>query len=95
MTILIASQLHLPVSTTFCKVGSIIFVSLSSNKSQVDWKIVSTVLFTWAITVPASGLLSAGIMSALVAIFTPNNYNVIDTFIMNKSTAINSTTVVY
>ena len=60
-TVLVASQLSVPVSTTHCKIGSVVFVGLSrGGTSQVDWRLFRNIILAWLVTVPASGLISAG-----------------------------------
>jgi hypothetical protein len=39
-TVLLASKIGFPISTTHCKVGSVVFVGwASSSKQGVDWKL--------------------------------------------------------
>jgi hypothetical protein len=39
-TVLLASKIGIPISTTHCKVGSVVFVGwASSSKQGVDWKL--------------------------------------------------------
>ncbi|XP_034937476.1 sodium-dependent phosphate transporter 2 [Chelonus insularis] len=66
LTVLLASKLGLPVSTTHCKVGSVVCVGWASRGGEgVSWKIFRNIAFAWLITVPAAGLLSAGCMSVM------------------------------
>lgn len=66
-TVLLASKIGIPISTTHCKVGSIVFVGYfsSSTKGGVDWKIFRNIVYAWLVTVPVAALLSAGCMFAL------------------------------
>ena len=68
-TVLFASHVGVPVSTTHCLVGAVVCVSLVKNRQSVDWKLARNIAFSWLVTVPASGLISAGCMAALEAIF--------------------------
>ncbi|XP_023709279.1 sodium-dependent phosphate transporter 2 isoform X2 [Cryptotermes secundus] len=65
-TVLLASKIGLPISTTHCKVGSIVFVGwASSTKQGVDWKLFRNIVAAWLVTVPISGLLSAAAVAIL------------------------------
>ncbi|XP_060518342.1 sodium-dependent phosphate transporter 2 isoform X2 [Cylas formicarius] len=65
-TVLLASKIGIPISTTHCKVGSVVFVGyFSSSKKGVDWGLFRNIIYAWVITVPIAALLSAGIMFLL------------------------------
>lgn len=64
MTVLLASKVGLPVSTTHCKVGSVVCVGWASRGGKgVSWKLFRNIAFAWLITVPVAGCLSAGCMA--------------------------------
>lgn len=66
-TVLIASKLGIPISTTHCKVGSVVFVgwvsnrltSSEKNEKAVDWSLFRNIAMAWIITLPAAGGMSA------------------------------------
>ena len=62
-TVIISSRVGIPVSTTHCQVGSILGCGIVGGKSNIDWKLVRGILFSWFITLPVTGLLSAGLFS--------------------------------
>ncbi|XP_043476451.1 sodium-dependent phosphate transporter 2 [Leptopilina heterotoma] len=64
LTVLLASKAGLPVSTTHCKVGSVVCVGWASRGGEgVSWKLFRNIAFAWIVTVPVAGLLSAGCMA--------------------------------
>uniref|UniRef100_A0A8C5M509 Phosphate transporter n=1 Tax=Leptobrachium leishanense TaxID=445787 RepID=A0A8C5M509_9ANUR len=63
LTVVIASNVGLPISTTHCKVGSVVSVGWLRSKKAVDWRLFRNIFLAWFVTVPISGLLSAGIMA--------------------------------
>lgn len=65
MTALISSKLGLPISTTHCLVGSVVAVGVLKSRRGIEWSIFRNIVISWVVTVPASGLLSAGIMLLL------------------------------
>ncbi|KAL4218464.1 hypothetical protein ACF0H5_023198 [Mactra antiquata] len=65
LTVLLASNVGIPVSTTHCKVGSIVFVGWFRGKEGVDWKLFRNIIIAWFVTLPIAGGLSAGFMAAL------------------------------
>ncbi|KAK7071796.1 hypothetical protein SK128_015260 [Halocaridina rubra] len=65
-TVLFASKIGLPISTTHCKVGSVVFVGWAKSSRQgVDWKLFRNIVIAWVVTVP----LTAGISALLMLIF--------------------------
>lgn len=62
LTVLIASNIGIPISTTHCKVGSVVFVGRVRSRENVDWSLFRNIVLAWLGTLPASGLLSALIM---------------------------------
>jgi inorganic phosphate transporter, PiT family len=68
-TILIASRIGLPVSTSHALVGSVIGIGLVSRHQDVKWETIKSVALAWVLTLPVAAILSAGIFSLLVVSF--------------------------
>lgn len=68
-TVLVASKLGLPVSTTHAAVGSIIGVGLARGIEAVNFRIVLQIMLYWLITVPVSALTSMVIYKILYLVF--------------------------
>ncbi|XP_074593540.1 na[+]-dependent inorganic phosphate cotransporter type III [Brevipalpus obovatus] len=73
-TVLLATKIGLPVSTTHCKVGSVVLVGrYGGTKNKVDWSLFVNIILAWILTVPITALLSAASMYFLKWI-VPDNY---------------------
>ncbi|KAJ3603984.1 hypothetical protein NHX12_028725 [Muraenolepis orangiensis] len=66
LTVVVASNVGLPVSTTHCKVGSVVAVGWLRSRKAVDWHLFRNIFIAWFVTVPISGLISAAIMSLFI-----------------------------
>lgn len=74
ITVIIASRLGLPVSTTHCQVGATMGVGLVEFKGNtVNWKQFFYICVGWVFTVVFTGLLSAGIFAILIN--TPQTFS--------------------
>jgi phosphate/sulfate permease len=62
-TVVFASRTAIPVSTTHCQVGSVVGCGITDGTKNVDWKIMRGILFSWLITLPVTGFISAGLFS--------------------------------
>jgi phosphate/sulfate permease len=68
-TILIASKLGLPISTTHCLVGAVLGVGLARGMRALNLNMLRDILLSWIITLPASAAMSILLFYALRAIF--------------------------
>uniref|UniRef100_A0A7N6BF51 Phosphate transporter n=1 Tax=Anabas testudineus TaxID=64144 RepID=A0A7N6BF51_ANATE len=66
VTVVVASNIGLPVSTTHCKVGSVVAVGWLRSRKSVDWHLFRNIFIAWFVTVPISGLISAAIMALFI-----------------------------
>jgi len=66
LVILSASATGLPVSTSQVVSSAIIGIGASERFGKVRWSVAGDILTAWLITIPASGLMSAGIYWLLV-----------------------------
>lgn len=73
VTVLMASKIGVPISTTHCKVGAVTFVGWAygktfnqqekqENEGHVNWKLFGGIVGAWVITLPASGAIAALLM---------------------------------
>jgi solute carrier family 20 (sodium-dependent phosphate transporter) len=66
VTVVLATMMGLPVSTTHCQIGSVVFVGwVSSGAEHVAWELVGKIFLTWIITLPFSGGLSSALLLAI------------------------------
>uniref|UniRef100_A0A3Q1GEF0 Phosphate transporter n=1 Tax=Acanthochromis polyacanthus TaxID=80966 RepID=A0A3Q1GEF0_9TELE len=66
LTVVLASNIGIPVSTTHCKVGSVVAVGWIRSQKAVDWRLFRNIFLAWFVTVPVAGLFSAAIMALFV-----------------------------
>ncbi|KAK3215604.1 hypothetical protein GRF29_8g561905 [Pseudopithomyces chartarum] len=71
ITVLLASRLALPVSTTQCLTGATIGVALCNfDVRAVNWKQIAFIFSSWIVTLPSAGLISGLLMA--MALNTPH-----------------------
>lgn len=58
-TVLFGSMLQIPLSTTHCKVGAVVAVSLVHDRSQVSFDTFKKIAMAWFVTLPVSAAVSA------------------------------------
>ncbi|MGC1878113.1 MAG: inorganic phosphate transporter [Rhabdochlamydiaceae bacterium] len=68
-TILIASKLGLPISTTHCLVGAVLGVGFARGMRALNLNVLRDIALSWVITVPASAAMSILLFYGLCAIF--------------------------
>ena len=57
ITVVLASAMALPVSTTYTLVGGVLGVGLASGLSAINLRVVATILVFWIVTLPAGAIL--------------------------------------
>jgi inorganic phosphate transporter, PiT family len=60
--------LGMPVSTTHVVSTAIMGVSSARNPRAVRWHVVESILWTWCLTLPATGLIGYGLMRLIRAL---------------------------
>ncbi len=68
-TILIASMMGLPVSTTHAAVGGYIGVGLARGLAALDLRVVWRIMIYWIVTVPVAGITAMVVYLVLSALF--------------------------
>ncbi len=57
-TVVLASGIGLPISTTHTLVGAVLGVGLAHHYSSVDWRVIRQIMLSWIITIPVGAVLS-------------------------------------
>ena len=70
LTVVLASQLDMPVSTTHTLVGAVIGIGLVEGISTINLKSVNSIFLSWVITLPAGALLSIIFLEIFLNLFT-------------------------
>lgn len=68
-TVVIASRLGLPVSTTHIIVGSVMGVGMARGIAAIDMRVVGAIVTSWLVTLPIGAGLAAGLFFVIRAIF--------------------------
>jgi PiT family inorganic phosphate transporter len=68
--VLLATELHLPVSTTHAIAGSIAGVGSIQRFKAVRWGIAKEIVWAWILTIPMSALI-AWLCFVLIRLFVP------------------------
>ena len=71
VSILLATHLDLPVSTTHAIAGAIAGVGTINRIKAVRWGVATDIVWAWVLTIPASGIM-ASVAFALIRLFVPN-----------------------
>ena len=70
-TIVLASRLGIPVSTTHVLVGSVLGVGLARGIGVIDLRVVGRILVSWAMTLPIAAILSVFFFYFFKGLLTP------------------------
>jgi phosphate/sulfate permease len=57
-TILVASKLGMPISTTHAIVGAVLGVGLARGLSALNFRMIQGIFLSWIITIPAAAAMS-------------------------------------
>jgi len=70
VSIIGASLAGIPVSTTHTITGAIMGVGSTKRLSAVRWGVAGNIIWAWILTIPITGILSAGVYYLLITIFS-------------------------
>jgi PiT family inorganic phosphate transporter len=60
--LMVAARLGMPVSTTHAVSTAIMGVGAARNHKAMRWHLVESIMWTWFMTLPATGLIAYGLM---------------------------------
>jgi len=69
-TVILASGLGLPISTTQTLVGAVLGVGMARGISALNLRVIGTIFVSWVITLPAGAILSIIVFKILVLTFS-------------------------
>ena len=69
-TVVLASRIGLPVSTTHIAVGAVIGVGLARGVGAIDLRVIGGIVVSWHVTLPVGGILAALFFFTLKGMFT-------------------------
>lgn len=70
VTILVASKLGLPISTTHCIVGAVLGVGLAKGISALNLRTLRDIALSWVITIPSSAIICIILFYIITSIFS-------------------------
>ena len=70
LTVVVASQLNMPVSTTHTLVGAVIGIGLVEGVGAINFKSVGTIFTSWIVTLPVGAFLSILFLEIFVNTFS-------------------------
>lgn len=68
LVLMTTARLGMPVSTTHVVSAAIMGVGAARNSSAIRWDVVESILWTWVLTLPASGLVAYALFKGLHAL---------------------------
>ncbi|KAF1956564.1 phosphate transporter [Byssothecium circinans] len=67
LTVILATRLGLPISTTQCITGATVGVGLCSGTWRaINWRMIGWIYMGWVVTLPVAGIISGGLMGIII-----------------------------
>jgi len=70
-SVLLASKLGMPVSTTHAVVGAVVGIGLAKGLDTLDLGLLKKIVYSWFLTVPVTALLTIPVYLGLMRLFKP------------------------